>query len=640
MRGIAGILHLDQRPVRFEEIARLVRQVSSGAFDQATHACAGPVGLGHLLRYGAPEDRFEAQPLWSTDRSLFLVTDASLENRSELAGHFGWSRAEADRLPDSAFVLAAYQKWGEASPAHLDGKWAFAVWHARERQLFAAVDHFSFRPFYYVSKGAFFAFSTTLRGLLSLPGVSREIHDGVLADCLLTTRSHPGHTLYRDIKSLPAAHHLRVSASNVVIERYWRADPRRELKLGSDADYVAAFRGEFERTVAASLRVEGNIGILVSGGLDSAAVTAVAGRLLAAQGRRLQAIHRLPPDGGPRRHPGREIDESRYVRRMQADMPHIDFHFMPPPPADARVSFENWDAMLDNDWAPIFGVPLEKSVASDGPLRRPQVGRMLTGHGGNYTVSLEAYPSDYFLQLATRLQWGRLWRELHGHARFYHRTVRHLVKYRILQPLFPAREEAGDNRMGLLNFLNPEFIRQTDMRERLRRPRFRRWARADFSVKLRLAWILNELMPQTMGVRGSVIGVNARSDSHAPLMARRLNELCLSMPVAQQIRDGRDRLLLRHAMRGLLPDEVIWRTSRGFNAPDSWYVARQLVAALPAALDDLGRSSLVARYVDLGEFRRRFVNIGEGELRGIGTTRLIQLFNVAWFLRWLEKRGQ
>jgi asparagine synthase (glutamine-hydrolysing) len=639
MRGIAGLLHFDGRSAEPVRIGNLLRALAPGTFDRSTHACVGGAGFGHVLRISAPEDRCEAQPLRSADGNLLLVTDALLDNRAELAAAFGWSQPEANRRPDSAFVLAAYEKWGHACPARLDGRWAFAVWHVRERRLFAAVDHFSFRPFYYVQQDGGLAFASTLRGLLSLPGTSREIHDGVLADHLLRIRSHPGQTLYRQIHSLPAAHCLHADAAHLAVERYWRANPQLELRLGSDAEYLAAFRAEFEQAVSASLRVEGEIGIMVSGGLDSAAVTAVAGRLLAAQGRRLQAIHRLPPDGGLRRSPGRELDESRFVRRMQAHMPHVDFHFLPPAGQDSRISFAQWDAAMDLDRVPLRGAVFEKTEPAESPLHRLPIHRMLTGHGGNYAVSLEAYPSDYFLQLATRLQWSRLARELRGHAQFYHRTIRHLVKYRLITPLFPFRAPAHDGRIALLHCLNPDFVQRTDMVARLQRPRFLRWQRADFDVKRRMAWTLDELMPQNVGIAGSVIGADARRDNAAPLMTRRLNEFCLSVPLAQQIRDGRDRLLLRRAMKDLLPDDVIWRTSRGFDAPDSWAVMRQLLAILPAALEELAASSLAARYVDLAALRRHFADRRQNAPHRIENTRLLDLFSLAWFLRWLERAG-
>lgn len=637
MRGIAGIISFEQRPVAAGAIEELLAQLSRGTFERVTHASLGGAAFGHVLRVSVPEDRGETQPLRSADGNLLLVTDALLENRAELAASFGWSPGEAAARADSAFVLAAYEKWGEACPAQLEGRWALAIWHARERRLFAAVDAFSFRPFYYVAREGFFALASTLRGLLALPEVSRELHEGVLADWLRMARSHPGQTLYREIKALPAAHRLRADGARVTVERYWQADPAHELQLGSEADYVAAFSAELERAVSAGLRVAGNVGIMLSGGLDSAAATAVAGRLLAAQGRRLQAIHRLPPEGGPRFAPGRELDESAHVRRMQAHLPHVDFHFLPPAAPGTSVDLAAWDTLFGDHCVPLRSVPMTRAEPADPPLRALALNRVFTGHGGNYAVSLEAYPNEYFLQLATRGQWVRLARELRGHAAFYRRTIRHLVKYRLLRPLLRGHERARAPDAALLAYLQPDFVRRTGLDAPAQGQGFPPWTRADFDVKRRLAATINELMPQNTGAGESVIAPFARGDNYAPFLTRRLNAFCLSVPLDQQIRDGRDRLLLRRAMQGLLPDEVIWRTSRGFDAPDAWAVARPLVAALPAALDELEHSALAARTLNLPKLRRDFAEKKEAELQRLGPTRLLHLFSLAWFLRWAER---
>lgn len=635
MRGIAGLVHLDNSPIPPERIEGLLRALALGPIDRQTHATVGSAAFAHLQRDVVAEDRHEAQPLRSGDGNLLLVTDALLENRAELAAAFGWPAARLSQRPDSAFVLAAYEKWGAQCPARLEGQWAFAVWHARERRLFAAVDHFSFRPIFYFRRGPLLAFATTLRALLSLPEVPRDLADEMLGNFLLYVRPPPGLTLYRAIRSIPAAHALHADAAGEAVQRYWRADPDRVLRLRSDADYLEAFREQLDRAVAGVLRVEGDVGVMVSGGLDSASVTAVAGRMLAERGRRLQAIHQLPPAGDPRRAWLREHDESPHVRRMQAHLPHIDFHFTPPaPPETQRVSFRRMARLFAENAVPVHGVPLERLGAP--AARTPGLDLRLTlfGLGGNYAVSLEAYPSAWFAQLAVQCRWLRLARELSGHARFSGATVRHLVKYRVLLPLLGREHAVADGRLALLEYLEPGFVRRAGLRDKLPAPR---WLRRDFSVRHAMAWILDELMPQNVGLSPALIGSEIRCAGWAPLMSHRLNEFCLALPLDQQIRDGRDRLMLRHAMRGLLPEDVIWRKTRGLSQPDAWTVARAVIAALPEVLPDLENSALVGRYVDLREFRRRFAGGDQAEVQRLGPARLLDLFSVACFLRWLER---
>jgi asparagine synthase (glutamine-hydrolysing) len=320
---------------------------------------------------------------------------------------------------------------------------------------------------------------------------------------------------------------------------------------------------------------------------------------------------------------------------MQSHLPHVDFHFVPAGTSEnLRVSFDRWNELLDEHTVPFRGFALARTDAPVSPLRGIDPRLMLSGLGGNYTVSLEAYPSCYFAQLAVQLRWSRLARELSGHARFYGATTKHRLKYRVLLPLLgrPAGGTA-DSRRLLLEYLSPDFVNRAGIREKLSAAG-PHWQRRDFNVRRSMAWILDALMPQNVGAAGAVIGRNFTCVHAAPLMSWRLNTFCLALPLEQQIRDGRDRLMLRHAMKGLLPPEVIWRKTRGFSTPDAWPAARAIVAALPGVLGELETSALAGRYL------RGLHRIARGEeslLRRLGPNRIIDLFNVAWFLRWLER---
>lgn len=638
MRGIAGLVSFDQSPLAPEKLATLGGAMAVDPALQVRNWCDGTVGFVHLLRGFLPEDRHEAQPLRSRDGNVVLVTDAALTNRIELAADLGISRDHLPRVPNSALVMLAYQKWGEESPRHLDGRYACAIWNAAGRRLFCAVDHFSIRPFYYLWRPDAFAFASTLRGLLSLPGVSHTLDDGVLADFLCGTRSGAGRTLYREIQVVPAAHRLMVDARGCRLERYWSPDPHRELGLKSPDDHLAAFRGEFERAVAAGLSIEGDIGIRLSGGLDSAATAAVAGRILADRGGRLQAIHLLPPGTDPRRARLREHDESHYVRLIQQRAPHIDFHFLPPPPA-REISLEKWDADFAQHRVPFRGFTFAE--AADGGSPSPEkldIRRLLSGLGGNYVVSLECQPSAYLAQLAVQLRWSRLRRELLGARRVYGHSIRQLVRHRILTAFWPHRDPPGDAR-NLLHYLNPDFIRRAHLRHRIAVPRFWRWDRCDFSVRASMARTMRELMPQSVGCARSVLIPGTIADGYSPFFNRRLNEFCLALPLDQQINDGWDRLLLRRAMRGLLPDEVVWRTTRGFPVPALWTRTAVLRRKLPEAFAEMEQSALLQHYLDLPRLKRELLGQDAGTGRPLEPKAIRDLFSVGWFLRWLERTG-
>jgi asparagine synthase (glutamine-hydrolysing) len=638
MRGIAGIVRFDGDKAGIGEIDRVVRTMALGAMDRIQSRAAGPAAFGHVQRRVVPEDRFEEQPFLSADGTL-LVADALLDNRDELARALGLGRDDAARMADSALVLRSFERWGDACTEHLEGKFALAAWIPAERRVFCAADAFSLRPLYYHRRPGLFAFATTLRGLFAVTDIPRRINEGVLADFLLTKPAAFGDTIYQDVSVLKAAHHLHATAEGVKLRRYWEPDLSSRVELGSTREYVEAFSSELERAVAAGLRGEREIGIMVSGGLDSAAATVVAGRLLADRGKRLQAIHMLPEEGTRevRRAPLRDPDESRWVRLLQQQNPHIDFHFRPRKPG--VLSLENWDAYHEQNLAPARGIVTRADDAqAEGVPDMPSLCRMLFGLGGNYVVSLETHGNGYLPQLMARMRWARLLRELKGHRDVYGRRRKELVRSELIEPLVrPLRRMPPDPRLDLIPLLNPDFVRRAEFMRRIAPLRRFRWDPKDFDTRLQRKWIMTDLMPQSVGVNGSVIGEHFTCEGHLPYFDRRLNAFCLAVPLEQQIDRGWDRLLLRRSMEGLLPREAAWRVSRGFPAVGLWEAAAQLRAALPSALGEMRRSSLAGAYLDLDAIERRFDAVrGQNRQSWHDAKFLNDVFCAGWFLRWLD----
>lgn len=641
MRAVAGFVDpgadLDEDAAK----RRLRALIATGA--EAESGCWHTTDVGLVqthCRY-FPTEEHERQPLRSRDGSVVFVIDAALDNRTDLILLFGVPPEQHEITSDRMLVQRAYEAHGPSGLNLLEGKFAFAAWHLRERRLVCATDHFSFRPIYYIRFGKGFAFATTVRGLMTLPGLSRDLQPRVVVDYLLGGTSPAGLTLFRDVRILPAAHWLSFDETGVRLNRYWRPSVETVLRLRCDEEYQEAFNAEYERAIAAALRPDGNIAVLVSGGLDSAALTAKAGKMLAQQGRRLQAIHYLTSSRDGRGVEFRETDESHYVRLLQQSLPEADFHFIAQPPVSRHVSLEALEQRYALDWAPLRGVILAKAESDEDPsVRLPPIKRRLDGLGGNALVSPEAYAGPYFAELAVTLQWRRLLQELRGHRDFYGCPIRRVVRQKILDPLFDQiRSPPPDHRRGLVGqYLNPDFVRRTGLSELIQRPENNRHWRQDFSVRQQMAWALEFDMSQNASAMGSVFMPGQTSDSYSPYLNRRLNEFCLSLPIEQQIRGGRDRLLLRRAMRGLLPDEVAWRITRGYPQPRSGSAAQALRAVLPEAFAAMEHSQSVQACLDWPRVRHDFLRDFDGMLRRIGAIRTRNLFNLAWFLRWLERR--
>jgi len=279
MSGIVGIAHSDGRPVDSDLLLRMTNWLSFRGPDAQEIWIDGPVGLGHALLSHANDSKSERQPATLGGRA-WIVADVRLDARRELVEALRSSGREA-HLSDSdpQLLLHAYEAWGESCLDHLLGDFAFAIWDTRRSQLFCACDHFGIKPFYFAEVNRSFTFSNTLDCLRLHPAISDRLNDAAIADFLLFGMNYdPASTSFADIHRLPRAHFLRWSRSGIYLQEYWRPPTDGAIHYRRRQDYVEHFNGLLTKAVDDRLRTD-KVGILLSGGLDSSSVTAVAHEL-------------------------------------------------------------------------------------------------------------------------------------------------------------------------------------------------------------------------------------------------------------------------------------------------------------------------------------------------------------------------
>ncbi|MGD0798122.1 MAG: asparagine synthase-related protein, partial [Acidobacteriaceae bacterium] len=299
------------------------------------------VAMGHRLLRITAEDALEAQPLRSQtiqnksdgdSAAVWLVADARLDNRAELAGELGIAAGELAAMADSAVLLRAWLAWGEACVQRVVGSFAFAVWDARAERWFLARDHAGDRPLYWVRTAEFFAFATTARALRGIAGVSSELDEGTLVRDLVGLPPEYPRSRFRDVREIAPGHCVVAGREgpgrvDVTHRRYWRIDALKPVRFARDAEYVEAFREIFDEAVRCRLRTTGGVATELSAGLDSGAVAATAARLLAASGSTLEAYTAVPCAGFsgivPRGLIGDEGAYAAEVAAMFANMRHV-----------------------------------------------------------------------------------------------------------------------------------------------------------------------------------------------------------------------------------------------------------------------------------------------------------------------------
>ncbi len=562
MSGIAGIYYLDEKPVEWETLSRMVDRLVHRGPDGADVWCSESIGLGHRMLWTTPESLLEKLPLVSRSGDLAITADARIDNRDELIGLLRLKDYPAEKITDSQLILTAYEKWGESCSQYLLGDFAFAIWDRRKQTLFCGRDHFGVKPFYYYyCPGQIFVFATEIKALFCLAEVPCLINETRIGDHLNLMLEDKAITFYRDIFRLPPSHSLTVSSKKLNLQQYWSFNPKQELRLNSDAEYAEAYHAIFTKAVKCRLRSAFPIGSTLSGGLDSSSIVCVSRELLAQQGRTTLKTFSAIFDKLA------ECDERQYINEVVAQG-GVEPHYIH---AERISPLTEIDKVLWHQDEPFFAPNEFMHWGLYKAAREKGVRVFLDGFLGDSVVS---YGWEYQIELARKGRWLALAREEQAIAKNYGgdpwKLTRHIIWQYGIKFWIPEILKQSWQRLHRHNIAEPpisplinfEFAERINLGDRLKafeRDPLPSWHSVRKAHYLEL---VSGGFPLCLELADK--GAAAFSlESRFPYTDRRLAEFCLAVPPAQKLRDGWTRTILRRAMSDYLPEKIRWRSSKG-----------------------------------------------------------------------------
>ena len=214
---------------------------------------------------------------------LCIVFNGEIYNFADLRRELSNKKHSFRSRSDTEVILAAYREWGTDCLSHLNGMFAFALYDSRERQLFMARDRAGEKPLFYALSDGVLRFASELKGLMASPAFARHI-DWEALDCYLAMGFVPGERcILQGVKKLPPAHALvfNLESGQSRVWRYWQLPPLDasvEAGPANEASLLEELEALLEDAVRRQLVADVPVGVLLSGGVDSSLVTAMAVR--------------------------------------------------------------------------------------------------------------------------------------------------------------------------------------------------------------------------------------------------------------------------------------------------------------------------------------------------------------------------
>lgn len=236
-------------------------------------------GIDILYRafHTTKESRREQQPL-ATPSGSVITWDGRLDNREGLVEALGG--ALSAESTDLEIVAAAHDKWETDCFARLIGDWAVSIWNPQDRSLLLAKDFLGVRLLYYTIDNQRVTWSTVLTPLVLLPGKTVRLQEDYIAGWISSfPQAHL--TPYAGIHAVPPASFVRLRPGQETSRRFWDFEPHRQIRYSSDQGYEQHFRWLFEQSVRRRLRSHSPVLAELSGGMDSSSIVSVADQVLA-----------------------------------------------------------------------------------------------------------------------------------------------------------------------------------------------------------------------------------------------------------------------------------------------------------------------------------------------------------------------
>jgi asparagine synthase (glutamine-hydrolysing) len=570
MCGICGVAipsRLNRRVDESQLMAMRDSLIHRGP-DGAGALIDGSVGLGHR-RLSIVDPDGGGQPMANEDDSVWIAFNGEIYNHRELRPTLEERGHRYRSSSDTETIIHLYEEFGPRGVEKLRGMFAYAIWDSRSRRLVIARDRLGIKPLYYVLQedGALY-FASEIKALVEGRAIRPELNYDALADYAANRYTSGEETLFRGVKRLLPGHTLTWRDGEIEVDRYWNLSFKKPEEPLSEAQYVERFGALFRECVKSHLMADAPLGMFLSGGIDSSAIAAVMSRLA-----------REPIKTFSVAFAERDSNELEYARAVARAF-KTDHHEIVVSP---EQFFDRLPALVYQEDEPIAypsSVPLY--FVSDLAASRVKVA--LTGEGSD---ELLAGYNKYRVAIYNLLL-GR------GYERLTPAPLRGLVRRQIgkLNGASRARRllertflfmtaEIKDVYFNNFAVFSPSLQRRLFTAETYERMRDRDPYRAPLSYvdQSEAETLLDKLLAADMKtylhellMRQDQMSMATSLESRVPFLDHKLVEFAARMPDAMKLRGWTTKYVLRRAMRGVLPPEILKRKKMGFPTPvGSWF---------------------------------------------------------------------
>lgn len=516
------------------------------------------ISLGHKRLSIIDLSEKGKQPMHNEDSSIWIIYNGEIYNfmhlRQELEkkGHRFYSNT------DTEAVIHAYEEFGEECVQKFNGMFSFAIWDLRQKKLFCSRDRLGIKPFYYYWDGNKFIFASEIKAILQHP-VKRAVDETALSYYLAYTFIPGENSIFQNIYKLMPGTSLVLKENKIKIKKYW--NPDFSDKINADESYFIKKINEcLDASVKRRMIADVPVGAFLSGGIDSSAVVAKMSKMTS--NLKTFSVSFDVTD----------YDESKYssliAEKFSTD--HHSFHFKA---GDIlkHISFisSHYDEPLaDSSIVPTYII---------SKIARKHVKVALTGEGGDESFAgYDRYNAFKQLRFARRLP--KIFRKKSQSFAF---EKEHLIN-KLAKKASIFLEYSGMKNYEIYSKTwsnigiepkNELLSKKNDFKiHNHYKPFFKYRSFLDNSLNSDI----NNYLPSDLLKKVDMSSMAVSLEARVPFLDHEFIEFTCRIPSYLKIKHNEKKYILKKALKGILPDEILYRKKKGFDIPMEHYFKSEL----------------------------------------------------------------
>ncbi len=565
MCGICGIAYTAESNQRVDEgqLRRMRDSLAHRGPDDAGLFIDSHIGLAHR-RLSIVDLSSGHQPMPNEDQTVWISYNGEVYNHSDLRPELEQRGHTYRSVCDTETIIHLYEEHGPRAVERLRGMFAFAIWDANKNRLLLARDRLGIKPLYYLlTADGSILFASEIKALLEFGALKPELNYNALSDYFANRYTSGEETLFKDVKRLLPGHTLVWQDGRVEIRPFWHLSFAKSEEQLSDREYIERFTELFHESVRLRLMADVPLGMFLSGGIDSSAIAAAMSQMVC------EPIKTFSVAFNERE--ANELEYARIVaRRFKTD--HHEIVLSP------QQFFDSLPALIYQEDEPLAH-PSSIPLFFVSRLASRHVKVVLTGEGGDELLAGYEKYRRTILNIAA----GR------AYHRFIPRGLRSAIEQtigkmngssRIRQKLArsflclePSIEEIYFDNFSVFSRSMQQRLFTGEAREQMSDADPYR-AAIEYIKESDASALLDELLAADMKtylhellMKQDQMSMAASIESRVPFLDHKLVEYAAAMPERMKLRGWTTKYVLRQAMRGVLPKEILERKKMGFPVP-------------------------------------------------------------------------